>query len=111
MKRNLIAGAIGALAAAAAAVPAMADLTIPALNYRTGPYAPSGIPYADGFSDYMTLLNERDGLRLGDPSDGEGGDESESNDAATCFHGITVSSTAPTSPPCRRYDDDVPTST
>src|SRR3546814_10490844 len=29
--------------------------------YRTGPYAPSGIPVADGFSDYVNLINERDG--------------------------------------------------
>ncbi|WP_343080702.1 ABC transporter substrate-binding protein [Ostreiculturibacter nitratireducens] len=48
-------------AAIAAASPAAADLVFPSLSYRTGPYAPNGIPYADGFADYMTLLNERDG--------------------------------------------------
>src|SRR6059036_1129541 len=37
------------------------DMFIPLLVYRTGPYAPSGIPIADGFVDYFTLLNERDG--------------------------------------------------
>ena len=54
---------IAAIAAAAmmTAAPAFADLVIPTLNYRTGPYAPNGIPYADGFSDYLTLLNARDG--------------------------------------------------
>ncbi|MFT4793865.1 MAG: branched-chain amino acid transport system substrate-binding protein [Paracoccaceae bacterium] len=54
---------IAALAAAAmlTAAPAIAELVIPTLNYRTGPYAPNGIPYADGFSDYLTLLNARDG--------------------------------------------------
>ncbi len=31
------------------------------LVYRTGPYAPSGIPIANGFIDYFTLVNERDG--------------------------------------------------
>ena len=31
------------------------------LVYRSGAYATSGIPYADGFSDYIQLLNERDG--------------------------------------------------
>ena len=31
---------------------------IPTLSYRTGPYAPSGIPIANGFKDYYTLLNE-----------------------------------------------------
>ena len=42
-------------------VPASADLVFPSLSYRTGPYAVNGIPYADGYADYMTLVNERDG--------------------------------------------------
>nr|VFK13034.1 MAG: amino acid/amide ABC transporter substrate-binding protein, HAAT family (TC 3.A.1.4.-) [Candidatus Kentron sp. LFY] len=42
-------------------IPAMADLVIPLLSYRTGPYAPNGVPYADGVTDYFNLLNERDG--------------------------------------------------
>jgi len=50
-----------AAAAMMAAAPAMADLVVPNLSYRTGAYAPGGIPYADGFNDYFTLLNERDG--------------------------------------------------
>lgn len=54
-----------AIAAAVAVVmgagPAMADLVFPSLSYRTGPYAPNGIPFADGYADYMTLINERDG--------------------------------------------------
>jgi branched-chain amino acid transport system substrate-binding protein len=37
------------------------DIFIPLLVYRTGPYAPSGIPIANGFVDYFSLLNERDG--------------------------------------------------
>ena len=44
-----------------AAAPAMADLVFPSLSYRTGPYAANGIPFADGYADYFTLLNERDG--------------------------------------------------
>jgi branched-chain amino acid transport system substrate-binding protein len=40
---------------------AVADLKIPSTDYRTGPYAPNGIPFANGYSDYLTLLNERDG--------------------------------------------------
>lgn len=48
-------------AAMSLAAPAMADLVIPNLSYRTGPFAAGGIPYADGFNDYFTLLNERDG--------------------------------------------------
>ena len=34
---------------------------IPALVYRSGPYAPNGIPFANGFADYLALINERDG--------------------------------------------------
>ena len=33
----------------------------PGLVYRTGPYAPNGIPFADGVSDYLSMINERDG--------------------------------------------------
>lgn len=40
---------------------AFADLVVPWLSYRTGPYSPGGIPLADGFTDFFTLLNERDG--------------------------------------------------
>jgi len=58
MKLKLAALALGAVMAAG---PAMADLVFPSLSYRTGPYAPGGIPFADGYADYFTLLNERDG--------------------------------------------------
>jgi branched-chain amino acid transport system substrate-binding protein len=34
---------------------------VPLLVYRTGPFAPSGIPIANGFVDYFNLVNERDG--------------------------------------------------
>ncbi|WP_436639179.1 ABC transporter substrate-binding protein [Microbaculum sp. FT89] len=34
---------------------------IPLLSYRTGPFAGSGIPVANGMWDYLTMLNERDG--------------------------------------------------
>ncbi|MFV0292016.1 MAG: ABC transporter substrate-binding protein [Paracoccus sp. (in: a-proteobacteria)] len=43
------------------AAPAMADLIVPNLSYRTGPYGANGTQYADGFNDYFMLLNERDG--------------------------------------------------
>ena len=59
---------IGILALAIAAGP-LATLAaaqgntifMPLLVYRTGPYAPSGIPIANAGSDYFNLLNERDG--------------------------------------------------
>ena len=34
---------------------------VPLLTYRTGPYAGSGIHIANGMSDYLKMLNERDG--------------------------------------------------
>ena len=37
------------------------ELTVPSFAYRTGPFAPGGIPFANGYSDYFQLLNERDG--------------------------------------------------
>lgn len=62
MKLKLTSMALaGALAGVMAAAPAMAELVFPSLSYRTGPYAANGIPFADGYADYMTLLNERDG--------------------------------------------------
>jgi branched-chain amino acid transport system substrate-binding protein len=37
------------------------EMFVPLLVYRTGPYAPSGIPIANGFVDYFNLINDRDG--------------------------------------------------
>lgn len=59
-------------AAAVAATGAMVMTTMPAamaqeeqyiplLAYRTGSFAPLGIPWADGKMDYLKLVNERDG--------------------------------------------------
>ena len=67
MKRlNLkLAAALMAAAGAASAVvtPAMAaeEQFVPLLVYRTGSFAPLGIPWADGKLDYLKLINERDG--------------------------------------------------
>src|SRR5215471_15927019 len=36
------------------------EMFIPLLVYRTGPYAPNGIPLANGYIDYLKLLNARD---------------------------------------------------
>ena len=35
---------------------------IPVLSYRTGPYAPNGVPWANGFVDYLKLTNLRGGI-------------------------------------------------
>jgi len=64
--RKLTLTAVGAVVGASsllAAGPAIAqnEIFIPMLVYRTGPYAPNGIPVANGFRDYYTLVNNRDG--------------------------------------------------
>ena len=63
--RNVMAAALVlALAAGPLAPAAFAQggtIFVPLLVYRTGPYAPSGIPIANGFVDYFNLVNERDG--------------------------------------------------
>ncbi len=63
--RTIILGAVAATVGlsglAATAAVAQNEQFIPMLVYRTGPYAPSGIPVANGFRDYYTLINERDG--------------------------------------------------
>src|SRR5262249_53164920 len=55
--------ALAALGSTAIAAPALAqnEQFIPALVYRTGAYAPNGVPIANGIADYYTLINERDG--------------------------------------------------
>ncbi len=50
-----------ALAGLMSAAPAVADLVIPDLSYRTGAYAAGGTPFSDGYQDYFNLLNARDG--------------------------------------------------
>src|ERR1700730_3089981 len=43
--------------------PATAEdsIYVPLMTYRTGSFAGSGIPIANGMHDYLTMLNERDG--------------------------------------------------
>ena len=57
-------GSVGltlSLGAARAAAPAAAEQFFPVLVFRSGPYAPNGIPWANGFVDYLKLVNARDG--------------------------------------------------
>src|SRR5436305_13910660 len=60
MARVLIAGLFALLAMTATSF-AQNEQFFPALVYRSGPYAPNGIPFANGFADYLNLVNERDG--------------------------------------------------
>lgn len=64
---NLRKLSIGLLAAATVTAPLVTEAVaedsvfIPLLTYRTGPYAPNGIPNANGLVAYLDLLNKRDG--------------------------------------------------
>jgi len=61
--RWTIGAAFGAVLAGAMAVPAAAQDTMymPLLTYRTGAFAGSGNPIADGMRDYLEMINQRDG--------------------------------------------------
>jgi branched-chain amino acid transport system substrate-binding protein len=64
MKRRFVISIVLAAVAAIAPLAASAQdktIFIPLLVYRTGPFAPNGIPSANGFNDYFNLVNERDG--------------------------------------------------
>ena len=62
LKRSMAALALAAAGALAANdVAAQNEIFVPVLVYRTGAYAPNGIPWADGFVDYLKLVNARDG--------------------------------------------------
>src|SRR5688500_20045685 len=57
-------GTAFALAGAIASTAALAQANeqfFPVLVYRTGAYAPNGVPFADGYVDYLKLVNARDG--------------------------------------------------
>ena len=64
--RNLIL-AVAALAVSATSLvstPSFAQAKeqfFPLLSYRTGPYAPNGVPWANGKQDYIKMINARDG--------------------------------------------------
>ncbi|MDA7417636.1 ABC transporter substrate-binding protein [Xenophilus arseniciresistens] len=56
----LAAASLSLLAAPGAQAQA-AEQFVPLLVYRTGQFAPLGIPWADGKQDYLKLINARDG--------------------------------------------------
>ena len=55
-----VAGLVGVSVPATQAV-AQDSLFVPMFTYRTGPFANSGIPIANGMHDYLNMLNARDG--------------------------------------------------
>ncbi len=60
---SFLAGVLATGPLVGAGLAQLKEVFIPRLVYRTGPYASSGIPVANGLVDYYTLLNERDGGR------------------------------------------------
>ncbi len=48
--------------AATQAVAQAKEQFVPVLSYRTGPYAPNGTPWANGFVDYLKLVNVKGGI-------------------------------------------------
>ena len=63
-KHLALAGAVAAslgITALATKAQAQEGIYVPLLTYRTGPFAGSGIPIANGMHDYLSMLNARDG--------------------------------------------------
>lgn len=56
-----LAGVVAAALTAPSIAAAQAEQFIPLLVYRTGSFAPLGIPWANGKLDYLKMINERDG--------------------------------------------------
>ncbi len=64
LKGMILGAAIGTLVGAPAFVSTAAaqdSIYVPLFSYRTGAFAGSGIPIANGMADYLNMLNERDG--------------------------------------------------
>jgi branched-chain amino acid transport system substrate-binding protein len=51
-----------ALAVAGSAFAQAKEQFFPVLSYRTGAYGPNGTPYANGYVDYLKLVNARGGI-------------------------------------------------
>ncbi len=64
--RNLILAiammAAGASVTSTSALAQAKEQFLPVLSYRTGPYGPNGAPWANGYVDYLKLVNARGGL-------------------------------------------------
>ena len=60
--RNLALATCLAAVGVTAAFAQAKEQFFPALPYRTGPYAPNGVPWANGYVDYLKLVNARGGI-------------------------------------------------
>jgi branched-chain amino acid transport system substrate-binding protein len=64
LKGLMIGAVLGVVAGVPAFTPAALaqdSVYVPLFSYRTGPFAGSGIPIANGMNDYLAMLNARDG--------------------------------------------------
>jgi branched-chain amino acid transport system substrate-binding protein len=51
----------GSLLTTTAAQAQAKEQFFPVLVYRTGAYAPNGVPFANGYVDYLKLVNAKEG--------------------------------------------------
>jgi len=62
LKTMVLAAAVaGGMLGSAVVLAQAKEQFFPVLSYRTGAYAPNGIPFANGYVDYLKLVNARDG--------------------------------------------------
>ncbi|MDH5331018.1 MAG: ABC transporter substrate-binding protein, partial [Aquincola sp.] len=59
---TIAAAGLAGVATAPAAFAQAKEQFFPALVYRTGAYAPNGVPFANGYIDYLKLTNARGGI-------------------------------------------------
>ena len=62
MKLRNLALAAALMAVGASAFAQAKEQFFPVLSYRTGAYAPNGVPWANGYVDYLKLVNARGGI-------------------------------------------------
>ena len=67
LRQFVLSAAVVAAGVSSALVPSVASAQakeqfFPVLVYRTGAYAPNGIPFANGYVDYLKLVNARGGI-------------------------------------------------
>ena len=58
----LTAVAVASVVASSAAVAQAKEQFFPVLVYRTGAYAPNGVPFANGYVDYLKYVNAKGGI-------------------------------------------------
>ena len=59
---SAIVAAAGLSSVATTALAQAKEQFFPMLVYRTGAYAPNGVPFANGMADYFKLVNAKGGI-------------------------------------------------